>query len=94
MQAIQGTKREGWGQGEGCVWPGHVLRTFRGIEVKPVRMIGPRDSEILTLAVQSFGYLLPNNAVDTLAGFACRIEMACACPKARAVADTLHRLSA
>ncbi|WP_232528658.1 hypothetical protein [Stenotrophomonas acidaminiphila] len=97
MQAIQRTKKEGFGTSDGQgvnLFPGHIMRTYRGITVRPVRNVGPRDSEVVELAVKSFGYLLPTNAIETLAGFASRIELACSNPKARAVADTLHRLSA
>ena len=74
---------------------GYVVRHGHAITAKPVRDIGPRDREIVQLAIQSFGYLLPlPRAIQTLAGFAALIELSCSHPKARHVADTLHRLSA
>ena len=83
-----------WGSRGFEIPKGYVVRNGYAVSAKPVRSIGPRDSEIVNLAVRSFGYLLPMRAVETLAGFATRIELACADAKARAVADTLHRLSA
>ena len=89
------TGKARWEQQEGLEIPrGYVVRNRHTVTAKPVRNIGPRDSEIVELAVRSFGYLLPLLTVDTLAGFASRIELACRDPKATVVANTLHRLSA
>ena len=93
-------KADGFGaKAEAVEWAeipkGYVVRQGHAITAKPVRDIGPKDREIVQLAIQSFGYLLPlPRAIQTLAGFAALIELACANPKARQVADTLHRLSA
>ena len=98
--ALESSKADGSGaNGQGVQWAeipkGYVVRQGHAITAKPVRDIGPKDREIVQLAIQSFGYLLaPPRAIQTLAGFAALIELACANPKARVVADTLHRLSA
>ncbi|CAD7740995.1 hypothetical protein LMG31884_47150 (plasmid) [Xanthomonas hydrangeae] len=74
---------------------GHVVRLGQKLIAKPIRQIGERDTAVVQLAVRSFGFLLqPPYAVLTLAGFAACIELHCSSHKARAIADTLHRLSA
>ncbi|WP_049396818.1 hypothetical protein [Stenotrophomonas maltophilia] len=73
---------------------GHIVRVGNKLHAKPVRNIGPRDEEMLQLAVKDFGFLLQPNAVLSLAGFASCIELYTRDLKARRVADTLHRLSA
>ena len=88
-------KRPAGGEQWAEIPKGYVVRHGHAITAKPVRDIGPRDREIVQLAIQSFGYLLPlPRAIQTLAGFAALIELSCSHPKARHVADTLHRLSA
>lgn len=89
----------GKANGDTAGWPeipkGYVVRQGNSITAKTIRAVGPRDMAIVELAVRTFGYLLPvPRAVHTLAGFASLIEMHCSHPNARAVADTLHRLSA
>ena len=74
---------------------GYIVRNGHKVIAKPIRAIGKRDEEILLLAVRQYGFLLPiPRTVLTLAGFAARIELHYATPQARAIADTLHRLSA
>lgn len=85
-----GGKTSNWAE----IPKGYVVRSGHTITAKTIRPVGPRDTEIVQLAVETFGYLLDMRAVVTLAGFASLIELRCKHPKARAVADTLHRLSA
>lgn len=76
---------------------GHIVRTGHRIALRPIREVGPRDSDTLQMAVRDFGFLIPMGGlvVETLAGFAARIENYCGLNKrARHVADALHRLSA
>ncbi|WNH54816.1 hypothetical protein [Stenotrophomonas oahuensis] len=73
---------------------GYVVRNGHAITAKTIRDVGPRDMEIVQHAIAAFGHLLKPYAVQTLAGFASLIELSTPHPKARAVADTLHRLSA
>ena len=73
---------------------GYVVRSGHSITAKAVRNVGPKDMQVLEHAIAAFGHLLKPFAVQTLAGFASMIELAYAHPKARSVADTLHRLSA
>ncbi|MBP2480165.1 hypothetical protein J3A72_000457 [Stenotrophomonas sp. PvP093] len=79
-----------------AVPPGYIVRTGSKLVLSPIRGVGPRTAEILQVAVNDFGFLIPMAAciTDTLSGFASRIELYTSDRKARAVADTLHRLSA